>query len=129
MKREPEIVRAILLEMEQAEVNHFKEKLAFSGILEKGIDTENGKENQIRAEHIRWMIDGGLLDHVPGASGYFRVTAKGCDFLDAIRDGGIWEKTKAAVAETGGNAALEIIKAIAIGYVRKQLKDCADIEI
>lgn len=129
MRREPALVRKLLLEMERENVNHFKNKLAFSGILEKGIDTENGRMNQVRAEHIRWMVDDGYLDHVPGAPAYFRVTAKGCDFLDATRDEGIWEKTKAVVAETGGNAALEIIKAIALGFLRKQLKNNADIEI
>ena len=33
-----------------------------------------------------------------------------------LRDKGIWEKTKKAVTETGGNATLEMVKIIASGF-------------
>ena len=45
----------------------------------------------------------------------YRLTSQGHDFIEAIRDKGIWEKTKEAVAETGGNASLGNIKNSCIG--------------
>jgi len=50
-----------------------------------------------------------------------RITFAGHDYLSAIRDEGIWNKTKTAVAETGGSAGLEIVKAIAMGLVKQKL--------
>ncbi|MDP3961387.1 MAG: DUF2513 domain-containing protein [Pseudorhodobacter sp.] len=41
------------------------------------------------------------------------ITFDGHDYLDAIRDEGIWQKTKKAVVDTGGNATVEILNACA----------------
>ncbi len=95
MKRDPDYIRQILTEFERSELNCFKEHLATcDGPLFKGIETENGRANQVRAEHIRWMIDEGLLARVGEKSPYVRVTAAGCDFLNTFSDEGLWEKTK-----------------------------------
>ncbi|WP_417240629.1 DUF2513 domain-containing protein [Celeribacter halophilus] len=112
MKRDPQIVRKILLEMETSEVNHFEEKLAIRGVLSKA-DTEQGKQNRTRAEHIRWMMDEGLIGMVPGSDVHVRVTAKGCDFLDAVRNDKIWKRTLDKLKVVGGEASLDVIKSIA----------------
>ena len=58
MKRNPEVAREILKEFSESEFNHFEAKLArVDGPLEKGTETDSGKANQIRAEHIRWLLD------------------------------------------------------------------------
>ena len=62
-------------------------------------------------------------DHV------FRMTNQGHDYLDAIRDNGIWTKTKAAVAETGGSATLEIVKALALGFLKKKIETHTGIQL
>lgn len=77
---------------------------------------------------MRWMIDDGLLALVPGSTIYVRVTAKGCDFLDAVRDTGIWNKTVSQVSQAGGNATLEIIKTVATAYAKKIIKDKTDLD-
>ena len=41
--------------------------------------------------------------------------------MEAMRDEGIWKRTKDVVAETGGNAALEIVKAIAVGLLKQKI--------
>ena len=51
-----------------------------------------------------------------------RFSFTGHDDLDAIRDEGIWNKTLNAVAETGGSATLEMVKALATGFLKKTLE-------
>ena len=51
-----------------------------------------------------------------------RITFDGHDYLDAIRDEGIWNKTKQAVAETGGSATLEIVKSVAVGFLKTKIE-------
>ncbi len=94
---------------------------------------------------IKLMAQAGLLDFPtvkmrPGAghleSGLarwleqsFTVTWAGHDYLDAVRDQGVWDKTKSAVAETGGNASLEIVKALALGFLKKKISQHTGIEL
>lgn len=84
------------------------------------------------------MSDAGFIElhtpkYRPGAVGsemglatygkhYFTVTWQGHDYLDAIRDDSIWKKTKKAVIETGGNATLEITKALALGFLKQKIE-------
>lgn len=59
----------------------------------------------------------------------YRLTNYGHDFLDAMRDEGIWSRTKDAVAQSGGNATLEIVKTIATGFLKKQIRDRTGIDV
>jgi len=77
--------------------------------------------------HILLMIDAGLVAEV--GKGTFRVTNSGQDYLAAISDEGIWQKTKNAVTETGGNATLEIVKAVAQGLLKKQFEKYTGLEL
>ncbi|MET4101175.1 hypothetical protein ABIE58_000591 [Roseovarius sp. MBR-78] len=58
-----------------------------------------------------------------------RITFPGHDYLDAIRSESIWQETKDAVADTGGNATLEILKALAVGLLKKKIAQHTGIEI
>jgi hypothetical protein len=75
------------------------------------------------------MKDAGLIEGRDAGMGLFRVTNHGHDYLDSIRDNGIWTKTKTAVAETGGSATLEICKAISLGFVKQKLEKHTGIEL
>lgn len=70
--------------------------------------------------HIQLAMDAGLL--CPAGKGTFRMTNASHDYLAAIKNDSIWAKTKAAVAEQGGSASLEIVKAIAAAFLRKQIE-------
>ncbi|MHC0054175.1 DUF2513 domain-containing protein [Actibacterium sp. D379-3] len=122
MKRDPQLVRDILIEYENSPLNHFKERLAVSGLLEKGIETDRGQINHVRAEHIRWMIDDGFLGPVPGAESYVRVTAKGCDFLEAVRNEDIWAQTKQKATAVGG-VTLQFLGEVAKSFIRAKLQE------
>ena len=77
--------------------------------------------------HARLFVDAGFLANE--RSHQFRLTNAGHDYLNAIRDEGIWSRTKAAVAETGGSATLELIKNIATGFVKKKLSQHTGLDL
>jgi len=58
----------------------------------------------------------------------FRLTSKGHDFLEAVRDDGIWQKTKDGVAAVGG-ATLGIVSEIAIAYVKQKVTEKLGIQL
>ena len=76
--------------------------------------------------HVKLLIDAGYLDgnydlsagdHVKGAY-VGRITMKGYDFLDNVRDETIWNKTKEKIQKTTGTASIEIVKEVAAALVR-----------
>jgi len=58
-----------------------------------------------------------------------RITFAGHDYLDAVRSESIWQETKNAVAETGGNATLEILKALAVGFLKKKISQQTGVDL
>lgn len=70
--------------------------------------------------HVLLLVDAGLVAEIDEST--FRLTAQGHGYLDAIRDEGIWNKTKQAVAETGGSATLDIIKSLAVGFLKTKIE-------
>ncbi|KIC40124.1 hypothetical protein RA27_14925 [Ruegeria sp. ANG-R] len=58
----------------------------------------------------------------------YKITWAGHDYLDSVRDKGIWEKTKRALVETGGSASLEVVKILAIGFAKTKLSKHTGVE-
>ena len=129
MRRDVAYLRELLLDIEKLPDNYIEAPLVARGVLMQKTDSEIGRANQKRAEHMRWLVDDGLLELIPGSSTYFRVTAKGCDFLDATRDEGIWEKTKSKVAETGGSASVDLVKQLALGFLKRKISQHTGIDL
>ena len=73
-------------------------------------------EDRKRQYHVLLASDAGLMTPVKQST--YRLTAAGHDFLDAIRDDGIWKKTKDGAAQVGG-VTLGIMKDIAVAYVKQ----------
>ena len=117
MKRDNEYLRGLLFEIESNE-----DDLYFVTVT-MGMSAEERKEFY----HIQLLCDDGYVIQV-SEDGY-RLTAQGHDFIEAIRDEGIWEKTKKAVTETGGNATLEMVKIIAVGLLKKKISEHSGIEL
>lgn len=116
MKRDNDLLRALLLEIEASEDWHFPDPGAI------GDDDEFGR----RSYHCELLGDAGYLCSV-GVT--WRLTNSGHDFLEAMRDEGIWKKTKDAVAQTGGNATLGIIKQIATAFLKKQINERTGLDL
>ena len=115
MKRDNDYIRQLLLEMEESEDFRFD---VIDGASEDEIDK--------RLYHMKLLTDAGLATNVGKYA--HRLTNGAHDFLDAMRDEGIWKKTKEAVADSGGNATLDIIKQIAVAFLKKQIRERTDLE-
>jgi len=119
VRRNDDLVREILLQLEASDQSIFHES-------SKG-DGATPQESQRRHYHRELMKDAGLITY--SQKSQYRLTNAGHDYLEAIRDEGIWIKTKSAVLETGGNATLEILKQLASGLLRKQIEDRTGIKL
>ncbi|MEM9780156.1 MAG: DUF2513 domain-containing protein [Pseudomonadota bacterium] len=109
MKRDSDLLRELLLRYES------DEKAIFISRITDGSDLKEKSEHY----HILLLADKGLVAAVGQST--FRLTSQGHDFIEATRDGGIWNKTKSVVAETGGNATIEVLKALAIGFLKQKI--------
>ena len=111
MKRDDDLLREMLIEFE-AQQDWFILMPQTLGMSE---------EDRIKYGHLNFLCDAGMVASV--GKGTFRLTHAGHDDLEAVRDIGVWENTKNAVAETGGSATLEILKQLATGLVKKKLSE------
>jgi len=85
------------------------------------------EEEQKERYHVMLLIDAGFVTSVGRST--IRITAQGQDYIEAIRDNGIWEQTKKVVAETGGSASLEIVKSLGMGFLKKKISQHTGIEL
>ena len=69
--------------------------------------------------HVQLACDAGLMSQVSRDA--YRLTAQGHDFIEAISDESIWEKTKKAIAKMSGHVTLEMIKVIAIKFLEGKI--------
>jgi hypothetical protein len=130
MKRDLDLYRTLLFEMVDAPSS--KSNRFFF---------QDAKEDETVEEyHIDLLIQQGFLKvesercDPPGPGGSsmkgrrvvrnlcVSVTNSGHDYVDAVRNEGIWNQTKAAVAKAGGSATIEVIKAISVGLLKKQIE-------
>ena len=117
MKRDDDYIRELLLEAENDD-----------GCLVHAVYTKDeDHEEQRRWCHVMLLCDHGYM--APESETGFRMTAEGHSYLDAIRDETIWKRTKEAVAEGGGSATLEILKTLAIGFLKTKIKEHTGVEV
>jgi hypothetical protein len=125
------VIRAMLLEVEAKE-GPVKWVSCVDGDAD-GVDYGFG--DQTKNAHFNLMLEANLVNKIfskPDGGvvefGY-SLTWAGHDYLDSVRDQTIWNKTVEAVAETGGSAALEVVKAVAMGFAKKKISQHTGIEI
>lgn len=100
MKRDDDLIRELLFEAESSDDPLF-------GPFDD--------EDETGYAHAILLCDAGFFHEVH--SGIFRLTNQGHDYLAAIRDDGIWQKTKEA-ASTAGGVGLGVMKDIAVAYAK-----------
>lgn len=106
MKRDLDLVRTILKEIESRPAGDFARGLPIDGRVQAEVD-----------EHVRIMIDAGLLDGQPKTMtlhGYHPTVIRGLswhghDFLDAARDDSIWKKVREKVVKAAGSMAFDVV--------------------
>ncbi|MBV7468339.1 DUF2513 domain-containing protein [Aeromonas sp. sif0611] len=116
MKRDWETIRLIMTKLED-DVSFHKRLLRLSDFNKSTLD-----EQYVIAEHMRLLIDArlvrGEMDHRLGvnivtgftASG---LTSTGHEFLDAIRNNTVWDKTKETFKIKGLDMTFDLIKTVA----------------
>jgi len=110
MKRDDDYIRDLLFEAEASDQPYLLAVLVMSP----------SEADLKRYMHAVWLSDAGFFQEVN--KGVFRITNQGHDYLAAIRDDGVWQKTKTA-ASTAGGVGLGVMKDIAVAYVRQELSD------
>jgi Hypothetical protein (DUF2513) len=110
MKRDDDYIRDLLFEAEASDKPYLLAVLVMSP----------SEADLKRHMHAVWLSDAGFFQEVN--KGVFRITNQGHDYLAAIRDDGVWQKTKTA-ASTAGGVGLGVMKDIAVAYVRQELSD------
>jgi uncharacterized protein DUF2513 len=114
MKRDMDLIRSILLEIE---------KIPFDGGWHE-VSVEGHSENDI-LYHVMLLQEAGMIVAVnlsshDGTSWLpIRLTWEGHEFLDSARTETIWAKAKARVSSATGSLALAGLK-IALGELTKQ---------
>lgn len=83
--------------------------------------------------HLRLLREASLITppdggRMSGAINFTRLTWKGHDFVDSVRDPEVWAKTQAG-ARNAGAFTMELLKDLAVGFIRKKVMDQTGIEI
>src|SRR5574343_466920 len=124
MKRDTDLLRHLLLTIEDDEKYKHKEKVKEDSRFE----AKYGEhwEDAIN-EHNLLLHEAGFIEAqiVQRGDGYktvypFRLTYKGTEFLDCIRDGKVWRNTKEKISLAGG-ATIPIIQKVASSILESML--------
>ena len=119
MQRDMELIRAILLDVEQRPPNrHPIDRLSIEGYDADAI-----------IEHVEMLLDGKILEGLLSADwdgrrriGGFAIstiTWQGREFVDALRNESVWAKTKKYLVEKGGDAPFSIVISVAAEIAKK----------
>ncbi len=113
MKRDMDLIRAILLKIEDEAKDPNTPNL-------DPLAVPGYKWPEI-SEHIKLLVESDYLDAIPIDYGLCptRLTMKGHDFLDSIRNETVWNDVKADVKAKGVALPMEFIKALATQALAK----------
>ena len=119
MKRDLDLIRKILLKVEDSNVDE-----ALTNIKIEGYENDEIAYNLSLLKNAGY-IEGEILYEmgsvVPSAYMIFGMTWIGHDFLDACRNEGIWAKAKEKIRAIGEDVPLDVFKAVLIDIMTKQL--------
>lgn len=118
MKRSLDLIREILLAIEDYEPERISSLQTISPTDFSGTDAQN-------YHHIKMLVDANFIDLAgrPDMQANYPVsgmTMAGHDFLDAIRDQGVWDKTKDRLGKAGG-WTLDLVLAVAKEELKRRL--------
>jgi hypothetical protein len=113
VKRDFDLIRDILLNIEQHQSHgHFSVRL-------------EGRDEVEISLHLKWLHEAEFVDayNLQWTTIWqvSSLTWKGCDYLDAVRDPGIWGKVRKKLLVVGGSATIDLVKALAQGYISQKL--------
>jgi hypothetical protein len=117
MKRDMDLVRQILLEVEEQ---------PFTGKW-LNLEIDGGFTRQEITYHVMILYEAGLLEAVNltthGGKNWrpTRLTWEGHEFLEAARDNSRWQKAKSTMMEKAGGITFEILKQLLMKLMMNQI--------
>ena len=111
MKRDMDLIRLILLRVEEQDPNTSSYE---------SITIDGYTSGEVR-EHIKLLANAGMISDVyhdlDGNVWVRSITWDGYDYLDKVRDNAIWKKTKDTIKEKGLPLIFDTIKTISSAFI------------
>ena len=111
MKRDMDLIRLILLRVEEQDPNTSSYE---------SITIDGYTSGEVR-EHIKLLANAGMISDVyhdlDGNVWVRSITWDGYDYLDKVRDNTIWKKTKDTIKEKGLPLIFDTIKTISSAFI------------
>lgn len=125
MRRDMELVRVILLEIEKASERNIVRR-------QKSVEIP-GISEPVILDHIALLQNAGLLTNFLNQFGgeqkdTLSISWAGYEFLDSVRDEEVWRRTKAASLSVGGFAVSTLVE-VAKAIVKDRISKLANLEI
>lgn len=127
MKRDMGLMRLLLLKLEELD----EDGQSIYHYTSDDIQIDGYTWSQVNY-HYDLAEEAGLVDM--GGSGvmngilFRRLTWTGHDFVDAVRDEDIWNKTKEGALAAGG-FSFDLVKDLAKGFIRKKVETLTGVEL
>ncbi len=116
MKRNDELLRSLLFEFEADD----------DWMILLATHIGMTREERTREGHVLLLCDAGFV--ADEGDDTYRLSSQGHDYLDAIRDEGVWKKTTEAAARVGG-VGLGIMKDIAVAFLKQKVTETLGIAL
>jgi hypothetical protein len=120
VKRDMDLFRELLLKIERNPEMDGTREFSYNTPDEMGI---SGHSIEEVAYHLRLLIESGFVDGAVTMAVPMQtirsLTNKGHEFLDNIRNDGIWSKVKKQVGELTENLGLPVVSALAEATIKK----------
>jgi hypothetical protein len=120
MRLDPDLVRAILLRIEEAPPNGYPDQVELDGYDKDPI-----------LEHLELLTEAGLIEARVMKSGagnarimavhVSRLTWSGHEFIDNARNDTQWRRARSLVAEKAGGVSLGVLKAVLVEAAKAAL--------
>lgn len=122
MKREMDLIRALLLKIESWDIppGAMMSRLRAT---DPEVQIEGYTDNQVDY-HLELLIDAGLVEGSCNMERLFQIsklTPAGHDFVESVRDPEIWRETKEGAKKAGG-FTLELLGDLAKGLLKTQIE-------
>jgi hypothetical protein len=130
MKRNMDLIRELLLKLEA-----YSNPPGTIAIIDpyRGQFNIDGYSSDELAYHLALIREAGFIES-PGSQPagvgitFRRLSWDGHDYLDAVRDPKIWQKTKGS-AEAVGSFTFDLVKDLAKGFIKTKIKEHTGVDL
>ncbi len=133
MKRNLDLVRDLLLKIEAGQRVFETLSSEDAAVLHVAVAQPMSQADaDALSDHLDLLENGQLIDiefrSAGGSVSFKGLTWAGHDFLDSVRDPEIWARTKRGAEESQG-FTIDLLKDLAKGFIKKQIKDRTGMDV